>query len=172
MNETMKTIHERRSTRSYKPEQITKEQLDVILDAGRWSPTARNEQEIYITVLQDKELLAELIREFSNVDERRGARFNYGAPTLFLLFGPRDFAYTQIDGGITVENMALAAESVGVGSVIIGCIREFMNGEKGKKWKERFGVPEDFVFVIGLAAGYINQPTPAKEREPGRVSFF
>lgn len=170
MNETMKTILSRRSTRSYLPGQITDEQRDIIIEAGRWAPTARNEQEIYTVCVQDKALIDALVSDFSA--GRPGAPFNYGAPTLFLLFGPADFPYTQMDSGITVENMALAAESLGLGTVIIGMIRDFMNSEKGRPWKDRFGMGDDKVFTIALAVGGIDKPTPARDREPGRVSFF
>ncbi len=169
MNETMKSILSRRSTRSYLPEQITDEQRDAIIDAGRWAPTARNEQEIYIACVQDKALIDALAADFSG--GKPGPGFHYGAPTVFLLSGPADFPYTQMDSGITVENMALAAESLGLGTVIIGCIRDFMNGEKGAAWKQRFGIG-DKVFTIALAVGGIDKPTPARDREPGRVSFF
>ena len=33
---------ERRSVRKYKPEQITEEQLDAVLEAGLYAPTAKN----------------------------------------------------------------------------------------------------------------------------------
>ena len=41
MNETLKVLHERRSIRKYKAEQITDQELDAILEAGTWAPTAR-----------------------------------------------------------------------------------------------------------------------------------
>ena len=44
MNETMKTLLERRSTRSYKKEQITDEELNQILEAGLFAPSGRGKQ--------------------------------------------------------------------------------------------------------------------------------
>ena len=41
MNEVLKAIRDRRSIRSYEPEQITDEQLQALLDAALQSPTAR-----------------------------------------------------------------------------------------------------------------------------------
>ena len=170
MNETMKSILARRSTRAYFSVQIADDARDALVEAGLWAPTARNAQEIKIACVQDKALIDALAAEFSG--ERPGPGFHYGAPTLFLLYGPKDFPYTQMDSGIVVENMALAAESLGLGSVIIGCIRDFMNGEKGAKWRERFGIGDGDVFTIALAVGVIDTPTPPKDREPGRVAYF
>ncbi len=170
MSETMRSILNRRSTRSYMPAQITDEQRDAIINAGRWAPTARNAQEIRIACVQDKALLDRLAADFAG--GKPGPGFNYGAPTLFLLYGPKDFPYTQMDSGITVENMALAAETLGLGSVIIGCIRDFMNGAHGEGWRACFGIGADSVFTIALAVGTVKVPTPPKDREPGRVSYF
>ena len=42
MNETLKALKERRSIRAYQKEQITEAQLETILDAGYWAPSAKN----------------------------------------------------------------------------------------------------------------------------------
>ena len=55
MNETLKVLHERRSIRKYKAEQITDQELDAILEAGTWAPTAKNLQTPVMVVVQDKE---------------------------------------------------------------------------------------------------------------------
>ena len=58
MNETLKVLHERRSIRKYKAEQITDQELDAILEAGTWAPTAKNLQTPVMVVVQDKETIA------------------------------------------------------------------------------------------------------------------
>jgi nitroreductase len=64
--------------------------------------------------------------------------------------------------------MSLAAEGLGLGSVIIGCIREYMNSKAGEKWAKRFGLPEDQKFAIGLALGYKDKETPVHPIKEGR----
>ena len=39
-NEILKALRERRSIRRYKPEQISDEALQAVLEAGTWAPTA------------------------------------------------------------------------------------------------------------------------------------
>ena len=39
-NETLETIKNRRSCRAYKPEQITNEELDAVLEAGTYAASA------------------------------------------------------------------------------------------------------------------------------------
>ena len=44
MNNTIKDIKERRSIRKYKNQRITKEELNIILDAGIYAGSALNQQ--------------------------------------------------------------------------------------------------------------------------------
>jgi nitroreductase len=59
MNEVQRIIQERQSARvPYDPNQkVSKENLQQILDAGRWAPTAHNMQNFDIVVVDDKEVL-------------------------------------------------------------------------------------------------------------------
>ncbi|MCX7772888.1 MAG: nitroreductase family protein, partial [Clostridia bacterium] len=52
MNETIKTLMNRRSIRDYQAEQLKDEEIDTILEAGMYAPSAINEQPWYFTVVQ------------------------------------------------------------------------------------------------------------------------
>ena len=52
-NETLETIKNRRSCRAYKPEQITNEELDAVLEAGTYAASAMGRQSAKIVVVQD-----------------------------------------------------------------------------------------------------------------------
>lgn len=60
MNETIKTLLERRSIRSFKSEQVKNDDLDLILKAGTYAPTARGTQAPVMVVVQDAETIAEM----------------------------------------------------------------------------------------------------------------
>ena len=60
----VQAIMNRRSIRKYKPEQLTEEQLGIVLDAFNWAPTARNAQEVRAIVLQDAEMLKAFAADF------------------------------------------------------------------------------------------------------------
>ncbi len=173
MNETMKAILERRSTRHYTAEPVSKEDLEQILEAGLWAPTARNEQEIKIAVMTDPAERKAFREAFAAKDGRpRFANFDYGSPVFLFLYGDKDFPYTEMDSGIVVENMAIAAESLGLGTVIIGCIRDFMRSEAGQPWREKIGMTQQDLFTVGLCIGHIEKPTQKQERKEGRVVFL
>ena len=58
----LEIIRTRRSCRSYKPEQITDEQLNAILEAGTYAPTSRGLQSPFIVAVQNKNLLERLAK--------------------------------------------------------------------------------------------------------------
>ena len=55
-NEVLKAMKTRRSIRKYKPEQITDEQLDAILEAGTYAATGMGKQSPIIIAVTNKEL--------------------------------------------------------------------------------------------------------------------
>ena len=50
--------------------------------------------------------------------------------------------------------MTLAAESLGLGTLIIGCVYDAMHGEKKEYFSQAFQIPEGYSFEIALAAGH------------------
>ena len=85
----LEIIRTRRSCRSYKPEQITDDQLNVVLEAGTYAPTSRGLQSPFIVAVQNKELLNRLAKMNAEV---MGVTTNpyYDAPTYILVFVPED----------------------------------------------------------------------------------
>ena len=167
MNETMQAIMNRRSTRKYTDEAVSAEALQQIIDAGLWAPTARNEQEIKIAIMDDPALRKGFRDAFEAATGRKN--FDFGCPVFLFLYGDKDFPYTELDSGIVVENMAIAAEGLGLGTVVIGCIRDFMRSEAGAPWREKIGMTQQDLFTIGLCIGHIAEPTKPQPRKEGRV---
>ena len=89
------------------------------------------------SVVQNKDLIQEIHDEAAPVMGKGGSpRFAdpdfqifYYAPTVVFIFGEKDFSWTEVDCGIAVENMALAAEGMGIGSVILGLPKPAFRGQ-------------------------------------------
>jgi len=170
MNDTMLALLERRSTRHYTNEAVSEADLRDILQAGLWAPTARNRQEVKICVATNPEWRAAFRKAFEEADGRPGFRnFDFNSPVFLFLYGESDFPYLEMDSGIVVENMAIAAESLGLGTVIIGCIREFMRSDAGECWRRDIGMSKEDLFTVGLCIGHIERPTKKQERKEGRI---
>ena len=182
-NETLSLISSRRSHRAYADTPLTQEQLDALLQAAVESPSAVNRQPWHFTVVRNQALLDEMNRAvweqmIKRQPDKRSPRFLdtnfhvfYHAPTVIFISGMPDNPYTPIDGGIAVENIALAAESLGLGSVILGMPRDAFAGDKAEDFRKALHFPEGWDFVIAIAVGV---PTDTKEPHAvknDRISF-
>ena len=158
-------IRTRRSCRSYKQQQITDEQLNVVLEAGTYAPTSRGLQSPFIVAIQNKDLLKQLAEMNAEV---MGATTNpyYDAPTYILVFVPDGFANGVYDAALVLENMMLAAHAQGLGSCWIHREREMFATEEGKELMKQWGLPDGLIGIGALALGYPEgEPAPAKPRK-------
>ena len=157
MSDVLKAMEERFSTRGYTQEKLTGKELDTLIRAGLQAPTAANRQEVHITVVNgDHPILAE-IEEAKNAE--RGIQnpphnFYFEAPTVLILSADKSFGWGRLDAGIAVENIALAAEGMGLGSLIIGCIKGALSGEKRDYFADALKFPEGYDFEIAIAVGH------------------
>ena len=178
--DVLQVISNRRSHRAYRAAQLPEELLSAVLRAGLESPSARNHQPWHFSVVQDAALIQEVHDEAARVMGKDGSpRFAdpgfqifYHAPTVIFIFGEKEFPWTQVDCGIAVENMALAAEGLGVGSVILGLRKPAFLGEKADELREKLQCPEGYDFVIALALGYAadtKEPHDLREEKISRI---
>ena len=160
-------IRTRRSYRSYKPEQITDEQLNAVLEAGTYAPTSRGLQSPFIVAVQNDVLKARLAKMNAGI---MGVTTNpyYDAPTYVLVFVPADAPNGIQDASLVLENMMLAAHAQGLGSCWIHREREMFVTDEGKELMKMWGLPEGLIGIGALALGYPDgEPFPAKPRKEG-----
>lgn len=181
MNETLKTIKNRFSCRSYTGEAIEKEKVEAIALAGVQAPSGLNQQPWKIIVLQNKAMIDEmndvLMKKLSEQEDRsaydrmmsRGGKVFYNAPCMFVIAKRPD---KDMDCGIVAESMALAASSLGLGNVICGMAAVLINDEVGAKYKEIL-IPEGYELGVTLLAGYPTNPngTP-HEPDLSKISYI
>lgn len=157
MSNVIDVIKRRSSTRGYTDEPLTDEELNTLIHAGLQAPTAANKQEIHFTVLKgDNPILMELEEEKNRLREICAPphNFYYEAPTVVILSADSEFRWSALDAGIAVENMALAAEELGLGNLIIGCIYDAMRGEKKEYFSKALQFPEKYEYEIAIAFGH------------------
>lgn len=165
-NEILKALRERRSIRRYKPEQIRDEELQAVLEAGTWAPTAKGMQDPWIVAVQRPDLV-------QRIDRLNGEVWGhpqpfYGAPTIILVFGsdPAVWPNSVPDGSLVLGNMMLAAHAIGLGSCWINREREMFTLPEGKALMKELGLPEGLIGIGALALGYpASYPHTVKERK-------
>jgi nitroreductase len=185
MNEVVRVICSRRSVRQYKAKQITDAELTQILDAALSAPNAMNQQKWHFTVIQDKVMLTKmtaLIKEnminsgISLLADRASAPdYNtfYNAPTVVLISADEKARFVQIDCGAAAENIALAAESLLLGSCIMTSPSYLFASAKGEEMKIKLGIPRGYSHVCTVALGYKEGTNPvAPPRNENVINYI
>lgn len=182
MNTVIENIKKRRSIRKYLPEQIKETELNEIIEAGMYAPSAHNDQSWHFTVIQNKELIdfisaktKELMANsevewIAKMGKNEKLHVFYDAPTVIIVSG-RDGAYSPlIDCSAATQNMILAAESLNIGSCWNGLVRFFF-GQKEEISK--LNIPEGYTPFYAVSFGY-KQVTPGRalERKKDVVSYI
>ena len=166
MNETLKNIRNRRSTRIFQSEQLKDEQLQAIIDAGIYAPSATNQQPWHFTVIQNKDIIDRLSNAFKEIGRKsdneyikkfsENEKFHvfYNSPTVVLVSGDENNKYASVDCAAAVENMVIAAESLEIGSCWVGFIAYLLNSEEGKGFIKELGIPKGFKQIHSVCLGY------------------
>ncbi|MCR3921760.1 MAG: nitroreductase family protein [Firmicutes bacterium] len=180
MNETVKTIKSRRSIRAYREEQIKKEELQAILEAGIYAPSAVNQQSWHFTVIQNTQLLAELSEQtkqlflaseharYQKMARNENFQLFYNAPTLIIVSGDEQAIAPQADCAAATQNILLAAESLGIGSCWINMVMSLLHSEEGEPWIDKLGIPTGYRPLYSIALGYKQKDThtiPARKMD-------
>ena len=168
-NEVLSAIEDRRSIRSYTPVQVTDEQLEALKNAAVQAPSAVNRQPYHFTFVRSKEILDDFRADARKAtgDESDMLR---GAPMVCFIFADKQNQWGHVDSGIATENLALAAHSMGLGSVILGMPRFVFNNETmAEKWEKILLCPENMSFCIAIAIG---NPAAGKGPHPVREGLI
>lgn len=156
MNTVFENIKSRRSTRSFKEQQISDEDLNLILEAGTYAPTGMNKQTWKFTAIQNREkiqALAKVIREALGRDESYNM---YNPPTIILLSNDKENSNGLADCSCALQNIFLMANSLGIGSCWINQLKTICDEAEVRKLLAEFEIPENHI-VWGIAAlGYAN----------------
>ena len=168
-NETLQTIKNRRSCRAYKPEQITDEELNAVLEAGTYAASGKGLQTAKIVVVQDAATRAQLTRMNAAIMGSTGDPM-YAAPTILVVLADAHAPNAVPDGSLVMGNLMLAAASLGLGSCWINRAKEEFETEEGKALLKKWGIEGDWVGIGHCILGYpAAQPKPAAPRKPDYI---
>jgi len=163
MNDVIKAINDRYSCRDFEATPLTDEQAQMLGKAALAAPSAMNLQPWHIIVITDKALIEEydadamsVLKEqnseaYKRMGDRGGSIF-YNAPCLIII--AKDGSnYADLDCGIATQNIALAAHSMGLASVICGMARIPLSGPKAEEWAKRLRIPKGYSFGMSVCVG-------------------
>jgi len=172
MNEVIRALIERRSVRSYRPEKIKEEELAAILNAGLYAPSGMNRQPVVTVAVEDKAVRDTLSKMNAAVMGTDGDPF-YGAPVVVVVLADVSKSGTALeDGCLVMQNLMLAAHSLGVGSCWIHRAKQMFETAEGKALLKEWGLTEDYEGIGNCILGYCDGACPAPSpRNPDRVFF-
>ncbi|MDD3415551.1 MAG: nitroreductase family protein [Lachnospiraceae bacterium] len=149
---TLETIFTRRSIRKYTDKEITDEELTLLLKAGMSGPTCVNSRDWAFLVIRDKNML----QKIANNQEGQASMLS-NASVAVIVCGDLTRSYKKfpeywvVDCSIAGQNMILAANSMGIGSVWLGTYPE-TNRVKGLI--DLFQLPEHIIPLAVISFGY------------------
>ncbi|MCH5200802.1 MAG: nitroreductase family protein [Oscillospiraceae bacterium] len=168
MNEAIKNILERRSVRKFSDRKIPKEELDIIIKAGLYAPSAMNRQTWQFTVLTKTEDIRELAKAVEKQLGREGYDM-YEPTALIIPSNAKDSKFGRDDNACALENIFLAASSLGIGSVWINQLHGICDEPEIRALLDKYGIPADHV-VFGMAAlGYSAETEQRVVERVGKV---
>lgn len=153
--ETIEAIMQRRSVRRYLSKPVPEEDLKTILEAGRQAPSAANRQPWHFVLVRSKDQkrrLAEACSGQTWLADADAILAGVGKPTVNEKWYPVDVA-------IAMQNMILAATSLGYGTCWIGAFDE-------ARVKEVLGIPEEMRVVAVTPIGVPGDKPEARPRQP------
>ena len=166
MNEVLKAIKERRSTKSFKSDMVPMEIIDQICEAGKWAANGKGAQAGMIVAVTDKETRDKLSHLNAAVMGADTDPF-YGAPVVLVVLADKSVPTYVYDGSLVMGNLMLAAHSLSVGSCWIHRAKQVFDSEEGKAILASLGVEGEWEgvgnCVIGYPAGEPKEPKPRKE---------
>ena len=153
----------RRSIRAFEQRPVPHEDLEAIVECGRWAPSAMNRQEWTFVVVEDAARVAQLA-EAMRVALGRDAYDMYKPQAAVIVAHRKAAEFGREDDGCALQNMFLAAASLGIGSVWINQLQGICDEPAVRAELDALGVPSDCEVHGICALGYAAAPGKVHER--------
>jgi len=165
-NEVIQNILTRCSVRAYDDRPVEREKIDTLLQCAVHAPSAMNRQTWHFSAVLNREKIAKLT---AAVGKALGnEKYDMYKPAALIIPSNEligDTSITSWDNACALENIFLAAHSMGLGTVWINQLSDTCDVPEVRAVLTEFGVPENHK-VFGIAAiGYAAAETPVKEKK-------
>ena len=169
--DVFEAIKKRRSIRDYTDEQVSDKDVERLIEAARWAPSAGNTQPWEFVIVKDAEMKRKLSDAALNqtfiqkvpvvivvcADEKRSSR----------IYGNRgEKLYSIQDTAAATENMILAAQELGLATCWVGAFQE---KEVAKAVKAPKNVKPVAIIPVGYPAG---KPSASQRRSVNEIVHY
>ena len=172
MKDAMEVLCGRRSIRKYKPDQITNEELELVLKAGTCAPTALNQQSPIIIAVQNSEEIAKLSKLNAIINGKENTDPFYGAPTVLIVLADANNKNAMKDGSLVMGNLMNAAYAIGLGSCWINRATELFAIEEGREFLRKWGIEGEYIGIGNCILGYPDQEHPQMKARKENYVYY
>jgi len=149
----------RRSIRKYTDKEISDEQINLLLKAAMYAPSAGNNQPWHFVVIDNREIMNELMKVHPYAQMLKEAKL------AVLICGDENLelgkGYWAVDCGASTQNLLLAAHGIGLGAVWLGV---HPREERKKAIRQLIKLPENIQPFSLISIGYPAEKKPVPER--------
>ncbi len=158
-NKNIEFILTRRSIRRYTDEPVNQNDIELLLKAASYAPSANNYRPWHFLVITEREMLDKLsvVHPYAKMLKH--------APLAILICGDSSVqemtGYQAVDCSAATENLLLAAHAIGLGGVWLGV---YPREQRMKDIKNLFQLPENINPVNLVSIGHPAEEKPFPER--------
>lgn len=170
MNEIIKNIETRRSIKKYKNDTVPQELVDIICKSVTYAPSGMNKQSPIILQITNKDIrdkISKLNAKVAGMPEDFDPFYN--APVVIVVLANKDITTYIYDGSLVMENMMLAAHSLGLGSSWIHRAKEVFELEEAKELLKDLGITGNYEGIGNLILGYSDYEAPLYPRKENYI---
>ena len=180
-NPVIENIMARRSVRAYKEQAVPRELLEQAVECGINAPNAMNAQQWEVRVVESKAWIDKATEAYKQsvkgtpaekmVTEPSFKNMFRNAPAVIFI-GHKPSKYTAVDCGLMAENMMLAAQSLGLGTVCMASPVMFLTQPAGAEFLSSFSFSEGYEPLICIGIGYADEAPAAKPRNKDVIKYI
>ena len=171
MNEVLNNIYTRRSIRKFKEQDVPKNLVDEIVKAGTYAPSGKNLQTYRFYVMQNADSIKSLQDVVANGMENPAYTL-YGAKAMVLVACEKEAVNGVSDCSCAIENMLLAAHSLGLGACWINQLKYCGDKAGVADYLEGLGIDKDMQVVGMVGMGYPDEEREAAKRQDDLVTYL
>ena len=153
MNAVIDNMMSRVSCKKFSDKMPSREDIELLIDAGLRAPSGRNRQAPVIIAITNKEVRDTLSRTNAGILGADGIDPFYNAPCILLVIAKKNTTHVY-DGSCTAQNILLAAHSLGLGACWIHRAKEELEQPEIKAMLQELGLTDEYEGIANIVVGY------------------
>ena len=172
MNNNLDFILNRKSIKKYKDTMVLTDDLDKIIECGKYAPSGMNKQSAIILAVTNKETRDKLSKLNAKIMGNENIDPFYNAPVVLVVLADKDVPTYIYDGSVVMENLLLAAHTLGLGACWIHRAKEMFETEEGKSILNSLGINGNYEGIGNCIIGYPDMDPVDKPRKDNYVYYI